>query len=51
MTRLSESTSRLFRSTVESGVAAARAAGVPLVLVDPQFTLQESDPARYERLV
>ena len=41
----------LFRSTVESGVAAARAAGVPLVLVDPQFTLKSPDPARYERFV
>jgi acyl-CoA thioesterase I len=41
----------LFRATVESGVAAARAAGVPLVLVDPQFTLKSSDPARYERYV
>ena len=41
----------LFRSTVESGVAAARAAGVPLVLVDPQFTLKSPDPARYQRFV
>jgi acyl-CoA thioesterase-1 len=41
----------LFRATVESGVAAARAAGVPLVLVDPQFTLQSPNPARYERYV
>jgi acyl-CoA thioesterase I len=41
----------LFRATVESGVAAARAAGVPLVLVDPQFTLKSPDPARYERFV
>jgi acyl-CoA thioesterase I len=41
----------LFRATVESGVAAARAAGVPLVLVDPQFTLKSPDPARYERYV
>ena len=31
----------LFRATVESGVAAARAAGVPLVLIDPQITLVE----------
>lgn len=41
----------LFRATVESGVAAARAAGIPLVLVDPQFTLKSPDPARYERYV
>ncbi len=41
----------LFRATVESGVAAARAAGVPLVLVDPQFTLTSPDTARYERFV
>jgi len=42
---------KLFRATVESGVAAARAAGVPLMLVDPQFTLKSPDPARYERYV
>jgi lysophospholipase L1-like esterase len=41
----------LFRATVENGIAAARAAGVPLVLVDPQFTLKSPDPARYERYV
>jgi acyl-CoA thioesterase I len=41
----------LFRATVESGVAAARAAGVPMVLIDPQFTLKSPDPARYERFV
>lgn len=41
----------LFRATVESGVAAARAAGVPLVLIDPQFTLMSPDAARYERYV
>ena len=41
----------LFRATVESGVAAARAAGVPLVLIDPQFTLTSPDAARYERYV
>ena len=40
-----------FRATVESGVAAARAAGVPLVLIDPQFTLKSPDLARYERYV
>lgn len=42
---------KLFRATLESGVAAARAAGVPLLLVDPQFTLKSPDPARYERYV
>ncbi len=41
----------LFRATVESGVAAARAAGVPLVLIDPQFTLTSPDAARYARYV
>jgi acyl-CoA thioesterase I len=42
---------KLFRATVESGVAAARAAGVPLMLVDPQFIPKSPDPARYERFV
>jgi acyl-CoA thioesterase I len=41
----------LFRATLSAGVAAVRAAGVPLVLVDPQFTLKTPDPARYERFV
>ena len=41
----------LFRATVESGVAAARAAGVPLLLIDPQFTQKSPDEARYERFV
>jgi acyl-CoA thioesterase I len=41
----------LFRATVESGVAAARAAGVPLLLIDPQFTPKSPDEARYERFV
>ncbi len=41
----------LFRATVESGVAAARAAHVPLVLIDPQFTLACPDAVRYERFV
>lgn len=40
-----------FRATVESGIAAVRAAGVPLVLIDPQFTLKSPDLARYERFV
>ena len=41
----------LFRATVKAGIAAVRAAGVPLVLVDPQFTLKIPDAARYERFV
>jgi len=41
----------LFRATVETGVAAARAAGVPLMLVDPQFTQKSPDAARYQRFV
>jgi acyl-CoA thioesterase-1 len=41
----------LFRATVKAGVAAARAAAIPLVLVDPQFTLRSPDTARYERFV
>jgi acyl-CoA thioesterase I len=41
----------LFRATVQSGIAAARAARVPLVLIDPQFTLMSPDAARYERFV
>ncbi len=42
---------KLFRATVESGVAAARTARVPLLLVDPQFTPKAADEARYERFV
>jgi acyl-CoA thioesterase-1 len=41
----------LFRATVESGIAAVRAAGVPLVLVGPQFSLKIPDTARYQRFV
>lgn len=41
----------LFRATVEKGVAAAREAGVPLLLVDPQYTAKSPDPVRYERFV
>ena len=41
----------LFRATVESGVEAARAANVPLMLIDPQFMLKVPDKARYERFV
>jgi acyl-CoA thioesterase I len=40
-----------FRATIESGVADARTANVPLVLIDPQFTLACPDAARYERYV
>jgi lysophospholipase L1-like esterase len=40
-----------FRATVEKGVAAARAAGVPLLLMDPQFTTKNPNEARYERFV
>jgi acyl-CoA thioesterase I len=41
----------LFRATVNAGIAAARAAGVPMVLIGPQFTLKSPDPVRYERFV
>jgi acyl-CoA thioesterase I len=41
----------LFRATVKAGIAAARAAGIPLMLVDPQFTLKSPDAGRYERFV
>ena len=40
-----------FRATVESGVAASRAAGVALLLIDPQFTPIAVDKPRYERYV
>ena len=41
----------MFRATVQAGIAAAHAAGVPMVLVGPQFTLKSPDPVRYERFV
>ncbi len=41
----------LFRATVQAGVAAARAAGVPMMLIGPQYTLKSPDPVRYERFV
>jgi acyl-CoA thioesterase I len=41
----------VFRATVEKGVAAARAASVPLLLMDQQFTPMSPDEARYERFV
>ncbi len=40
-----------FRATVERGVAATRTAGVPLLLVGPQFTPTCPDQARYEQFV
>ena len=40
-----------FRTAVESGVNAARAARVPLLLIDPQFTPKSPNQARYERFV
>jgi acyl-CoA thioesterase I len=41
----------LFRATVRAGIAAAHAAGVPMMLIGPQFTLKTPDPLRYERFV
>ena len=41
----------LFRATVENGIAAARSAGVPLLLIGPQFTIKAPDEPRYERFV
>jgi acyl-CoA thioesterase-1 len=41
----------VFRATVQAGIAAAHAAGVPMMLVGPQFTLKTPDPVRYERFV
>lgn len=40
-----------FRATVETGIAAVRAAGVSLVLIGPQFSLKIPDAARYQRFV
>ena len=40
-----------FRATVEKGIAAAKAAGVPIVLVDPQYTTIRTDDVRYEKYV
>jgi lysophospholipase L1-like esterase len=48
MTGVDESS---FRSTLETGIAAARAAGVPILLMDPQYTAIRADDARYERYV
>jgi acyl-CoA thioesterase I len=41
----------LFRATLENGVAVVRAAGVPLLLMDPQFMPTYANEARYERFV
>lgn len=41
----------LFRATVENGVAASRAAGVSLMLMDPQYTKKSPDESRYRRFV
>ena len=41
----------VFRATVQAGITAAHAAGVPMMLVGPQFTLRTPDPVRYERFV
>jgi acyl-CoA thioesterase I len=41
----------VFRATVQAGIAAAQAAGVPMMLIGPQYTLKTPDPARYERFV
>lgn len=41
----------LFRATVENGVAAANAAGIPLMLMGPQYTFRSPDLDRYERFV
>jgi acyl-CoA thioesterase I len=41
----------VFRATVQAGIVAAHAAGVPMMLIGPQFTLKSPDPVRYERFV
>ncbi|WP_162559481.1 SGNH/GDSL hydrolase family protein [Microvirga sp. 17 mud 1-3] len=40
-----------FRTMLERGIAAAKAAGVPLILLDQQYVPTIRDPARYERFV
>jgi len=40
-----------FRATLESGVYAARAAGVALMLMDPQYARKIPDDSRYKRIV
>jgi acyl-CoA thioesterase-1 len=41
----------VFRATVQAGIVAAHAAGVPMMLIGPQFTLKSPDPVRYARFV
>lgn len=41
----------VFRATVQAGIVAAHAAGVPMMLIGPQFTLKSPNPVRYERFV
>ena len=38
-----------FRETIEKGIAAARAAGVPILLMDPQYTTRSAEDVRYQR--
>jgi acyl-CoA thioesterase I len=40
-----------FRATIQAGIAATQAAGVPMMLIGPQFTRKTPDPIRYERFV
>lgn len=40
-----------FRATVEKGVAAAEAAGVPILLMGPQYTAKSAADARYQKFV
>jgi acyl-CoA thioesterase I len=40
-----------FRATVEAGIAAAEAAGVPILLMDPQYTTRSANDARYRKFV
>lgn len=40
-----------FRELLRRGITAARAAGVPLILIDQQYYPTIRDPARYERYV
>lgn len=42
---------RAFRATVEKGIAAAESAGVPILLMDPQYTTRSADDARYQKFV
>ena len=40
-----------FRATVEKGISAAQAAGVPILLMDPQYTTRSATDARYQKYV